>query len=232
MVFVKGGSMNLGCNSGSGSFGGNEKPIHNVTLSDYYMGETEVTQALWKAVMGYGNNPSNWKGDQLPVEIVSWNDCERFVSLLNNLLAGQLPNGYSFSLPSEAQWEYAARGGQKSSGNTYAGSSNVGSVAWYDGNSNSRTHEVKQKNPNELGLYDMSGNVCEWCEDWYDYYWYSYNKKWTDPVNKFGTSSDGHVLRGGSWRGEASYSRVSCRANSSPSFRNSHIGFRLALVRR
>lgn len=231
MIFVKGGSMYLGCTSGSGSCESDESPSHNVTLSDYYMGETEVTQALWKAVMGYNNNPSYWKGDQLPVETVSWTDCQEFVARLNSLLASKLPQGYRFALPSEAQWEYAARGGQRSSGSMYAGSGNVGFVAWYDGNSSSHTHDVKQKAPNELGLYDMSGNVWEWCEDWYSSSFYSDNRNWTDPVNTYAGSR--RVLRGGSWNDYASLCRVAFRSGDSPSSRDYYDnGFRLAIVRR
>lgn len=230
MIFVKGGSMYLGCTSGSGSCASDESPSHNVTLSDYYIGETEVTQALWKAVMGYNNNPSNWKGDQLPVEMVSWTDCDEFITRLNSLIADQLPQGYRFALPSEAQWEYAARGGQKSSGSMYAGSGNVGFVAWYDGNSSSRTHDVKQKAPNELGVYDMSGNVWEWCEDWYSSSWYSDNRNWTDPVNTYVGSY--RVFRGGSWGGSASNCRVAVRLSYTPGSRSNRSGFRLAIVRR
>lgn len=229
MVFVKGGGLYLGCTSGSGSCDSDEIPSHYVTLSDYYVGETEVTQALWKAVMGYNNNPSNWQGDRLPVEMVSWTDCNEFVSRVNSLLAEQLPQGYRFALPSEAQWEYAARGGQKSSGSLYAGSNNVNFVAWYSDNSGSRTHEVKLKAPNELGLYDMSGNVWEWCEDWYSSSWYSDNVNWTNPVNAFAGSY--RVLRGGGWNSYASYCRVSNRNRNTPSFRYFNFGFRLALVR-
>lgn len=230
MVFVKGGNMYLGCTSGSGSCESDESPSHNVILADYYMGETEVTQELWKAVMGYNNNPSNWKGDMLPVEMVSWNDCQEFVSHLNNRLSSELPQGYRFALPSEAQWEYAARGGQKASGSMYAGSGNVSFVAWYTDNSGSRTHNVKQKAPNELGLYDMSGNVYEWCEDWYSNTFYSDNRNWTDPVNTYVGSY--RVLRGGSWDSRASSCRVAYRNSCSPSDRYRINGFRLALVRR
>ena len=229
MVFVKGGSMYLGCTSGSGRCESDQSPSHNVTLTDYYMGETEVTQALWKAVMGYNNNPSNWKGDLLPVEMVSWNDCQEFVSRLNSRLSSDLPQGYQFALPSEAQWEYAARGGQKTSGGMYAGSGNVSFVAWYYDNSSSRTHDVKQKAPNELGLYDMSGNVWEWCEDWYSSTFYSDNRNWTDPVNTYVGSS--RVLRGGSWYSNASYCRVAHRYGDSPGSRGDSYGFRLAIVR-
>ena len=226
MIFVQGGTFQMGSYSGFD----NEKPVHNVTLSDYYMGETEVTQALWKAVMGYDNNPSRWKGDQLPVESVYRTDCQEFVARLNSVLATQLQQGYRFALPSEAQWEYAARGGLQSSGGKYAGGDNVDTVAWYEENSSSRTHDVKQKASNELGLYDMSGNVLEWCEDWYSDYFYSDNRNWTDPVNT--TKDLRRILRGGSWNGYASYCRVAIRISTSPSERGDAIGFRLALVRR
>ena len=230
MVFVQGGGLYLGCTSGSGSCDSDEIPSHYVTLSDYYVGETEVTQALWEAVMGYNKNLSHWQGDRLPVEMVSWTDCNECVSRLNFFLAEQLPQGYRFALPSEAQWEYAARGGQKSSGRLYAGSKNVSfmALAWFSGNCGSRTHEVKLKVPNELGLYDMSGNVWEWCEDWYSSSWYSDNVNWTDPVNAFAGSN--RVLRGGSWLGNASYCRVSNRNFNTPSFHGYGSGFRLALV--
>ena len=141
---------------------GDESPVHSVTLSSYYMGETEVTQALWKAVMG--NNPSRFKGDNLPVENVSWNDCQEFIRKLKQ------KTGKNFRLPTEAEWEYAARGGKKSNGYKYSGSNNIGSVAWYDDNSSNQIHAVKGKRLNELGLYDMSGNVWEWCSDWYGQY--------------------------------------------------------------
>ena len=139
-----------------------EKPAHQVTLSDYYIGETEVTQALWKAVMG--TNPSNFKGDSNPVEKVSWNDCQEFIRKLNSL------TGRTFRLPTEAEWECAARGGNQSKGYKYSGSNKIKDVAWYDGNSKDKTHAVKTKPSNELGLYDMSGNVNEWCWDLYGAY--------------------------------------------------------------
>ena len=230
MVFVKGGSMYLGCTVGSGECNDDEIPSHNVTLTDYYMGETEVTQALWKAVMGYNNNPSNWKGNQLPVEWVGWKDCQEFVVRLNSLLSSQLPQGYRFALPSEAQWEYAARGGQKSSGGVYAGSRNLSFVGWYDDNSDARTHEVKQKAPNELGLYDMSGNVNEWCEDRYSETFYSDNRNWIDPLNSY--LGYERVSRGGSWNYREDYCCVSFRDYNSPNFCNYNLGFRLALVKR
>ena len=151
MVKVDGGTFTMGATPEQGSDAyGDQKPAHQVKLSDYYIGETEVTQELWQAVMG--SNPSNFKGSNLPVEEVSWND------------------GQKFRLPTEAEWEYAARGGAKSRGYKYSGSNNIGDVAWYIDNSGFKTHSVKTKSPNELGLYDMSGNVWEWCQDWYDSY--------------------------------------------------------------
>lgn len=157
MVAVDGGTFTMGATSEQQNPFGSEKTVHDVTLSDYYIGETEVTQALWQAVMG--NNPSYNSGSNNPVEEVSYDDCITFINKLNSLLSGQLPSGRKFRLPTEAEWEFAARGGNRSRGNQYSGSNSLGSVAWYDDNSNSQTHPVKQKQANELGLYDMSGNV-------------------------------------------------------------------------
>ena len=212
---VAGGTFSMGCTSEQGGdCYGAEKPAHSVTLSDYYIGETEVTQALWRAVMG--SNPSYNKGDNLPVENVSWDDCQTFISKLNQL------TGRNFRLPTEAEWEYAARGGSKSRGYKYAGSNNISDVAWYDGNSGSKTHPVKGKRPNELGLYDMSGNVWEWCSDWYgDYSGYS-------QTNPQGPSTGSHrLLRGGSWYYGARFCRVANRNYYAPDYRYFNIGFRL-----
>lgn len=195
MKFVEGGTFQMGATSEQGSVAeSNEKPVHSVTLSSFYMGETEVTQALWKAVMG--DNPSYFLGDDLPVEQVRWDDCQKFISKLNQM------TGKNFRLPSEAEWEYAARGGKKSRGYKYAGSNTIGNVAWYDGNSGSKTHIVKTKSPNELGLYDMSGNVYEWCNDWYA----NYNDD--SPVNP--EKSYVILRRGGSF-GDDGGCRVSSR---------------------
>ncbi len=187
-----------------------------MTLSSYYIGQTEVTQALWKAVMN--DNPSLLKGDKLPVENVSWDDCQTFITKLNQL------TGENFRLPTEAEWEYAARGGKNNKGYKYAGSNNIGNVAWYASNSGAKTHEVATKQPNELGIYDMSGNVYEWCQDWYGDYSSS------SQTNPTGASTGfGHVYRGGSWGNFAGYCRSSYRFSDGPAFRRDLLGLRLAL---
>ncbi len=219
MIMVEGGTFTMGATSEQGNDAYNsEKPAHQVTLSDYYIGETEVTQALWKAVMG--RNPSYNKSNSNPVEHVSWNDCQKFIKKLNKL------TGRTFRLPTEAEWEFAARGGNKSKGYKYAGSNSIDNVAWYTSNSSSKTHAVKTKSPNELGIYDMSGNVSEWCQDWYGSY--SSNAQ-TNP--KGPSSGSGRVLRGGSCCCiYARYCRVSYRINNSPGFRIYDYGLRLVLV--
>lgn len=231
MVFVKGGDMLLGCTADrDDSCKVREIPNHTVSLSDFYIGETEVTQAQWKAVMGSDNNPSYWKGNSLPVERVSWAECLRFVTRLNKYLAKELPEGYRFALPTEAQWEYASRGGLKSAGTRYAGSSDLKNVAWYYDNSDERTHDVRVKTANELGIFDMSGNVWEWCEDWYDENFYAENADWNNPMNVQETSY--RVQRGGSWNYGASYSRCATRDRGSIHSRYEDCGFRVALVPR
>ncbi len=215
MVSVKGGTFQMGATSEQQSPDSDEKPVHSVTLSDYYIGETEVTQALWTAVMG--SNPSNFKGDNLPVERVSWDDCQTFIRKLNQL------TGATFRLPTEAEWEYAARGGNKSRGYQYSGSNNLSDVAWYTSNSGDKTHAVKTKQPNELGLYDMSGNVWEWCQDWYG----DYTSR--AQMNPTGPSSGSYrVSRGGGWYGDAGYCRVSNRYCNTPGNRGDNLGFRLS----
>ena len=225
MKFVEGGTFQMGATSeqGSDAYSG-EKPVHSVTLSNYYIGETEVTQALWKAVMG--SNPSYFKGDNLPVEKVSWNDCQEFIRKLNQ------KTGKNFRLPTEAEWEYAARGGKKSNEYKYAGSNSIGSVAVYEENSYNKgsnspdygTHRVKSKSPNELGLYDMSGNVWEWCQDWKGDYGSSSQ---TNPQGP--SSGSSRVLRGGSWVSKARDCRVSRRGSDNSDNRYSHFGFRFVL---
>ena len=195
---------------------GNDSPVHSVTLSDYYIGETEVTQELWEAVMG--SNPSRFKGSQKPVEKVSWNDCKEFITKLNRL------TGKNFRLPTEAEWEYAARGGNKSKGYKYSGSNTIGNVAWYRDNSSSATHNVKTKSPNELGIYDMSGNVWEWCEDWKGGY---SSGSQTNPAGP--STGSNRVLRGGSWYNFASSCRVSLRSCLGPGYGINYLGLRLCL---
>ena len=224
MIAVEGGTFQMGAQD-SDSGGDNydseaysdESPVHSVTLSDYYIGETEVTQELWQAVMG--SNPSYFSGyPQRPVETVSWNSCLQFITRLNNL------TGKNFRLPTEAEWEYAARGGNKSNGYKYSGSNTIGYVAWCSSNSSSTAHGVKTKQANELGIYDMSGNVWEWCQDWYGSY---SSGSQTNPTGP--TSGSDRVLRGGSWLNDARSCRVSVRKYYSPGYGNGTYGFRLIL---
>ena len=219
MIKVQGGTFTMGATSEQGSDAeSDEKPTHQVTLSDYMIGETEVTQELWKAVMG--SNPSKFSGTNLPVEMVSWDDCQTFITKLNQL------TGKNFRLPTEAEWEYAARGGQKSRGYKYAGSNALFYVAWYIDTSGCKTLPVKQRPANELGLYDMSGNVFEWCQDWYGSY--SSNAQ----TNPTGPSSGSYrVNRGGSWcSSSASNCRVANRSLNSPGNRYNSLGFRVVLL--
>ena len=216
MVRVEAGTFTMGATSEMKDPLDNEKPAHQVTLTnDYYIGKYEVTQALWQAVMG--NNPSEYKGDNLPVEQVSWDDCQEFISKLNII------TGKKFRLPTEAEWEYAARGGKKSRGNQYSGSNNISDVAWYYGNSGNTTHAVGTKQANELGIYDMTGNVYEWCQDRNG----SYSS--SSQVNPTGANSGYfRVVRGGSWFCDAKSCRSSYRDFDSPGARNS-IGLRIVL---
>lgn len=204
-----------------------EQPIHSVTITkNYYIGETEVTQALWKAVTG--NSPttdgSAWTttyglGDNYPAYNISYEDVQKFITKLNSM------TGETFRMPTEAEWEFAARGGNKSKGYTYSGSNTIGYVAWYTSNS-SKTNIVKTKAANELGIYDMSGNVWEWCSDWYSSSYYSSSPQ-NDPTGP--TTGTGLVLRGGGWVNLASFCRCAYRSNNAPSNRSFNFGFRLAL---
>ena len=217
MVRVEGGTFIMGATAEQGSDAiDNEKPTHQVTLSTFYIGKYEVTQAEWQAVMG--TNPSDFKGDNLPVECVSWDDCQEFIRKLNEL------TGKQFRLPTEAEWEYAARGGNKSGGYKYAGGNDVDNVAWYVDNSGGKTHPVGTKRGNELGLYDMSGNVWEWCQDWFGYYG---SASQTNPQGR--GSGDDRVLRGGSWDDDARYCRLSYRNGRDPGQELRYRGLRLAL---
>ena len=217
MVYVSGGTFTMGATSEQGSDAyDDEKPTHSVTLSSFYLCKYEVTQALWRAVMG--NNPSRFRGNSLPVEQVSWNDCQTFITRLNNL------TGKKFRLPTEAEWEYAARGGNHSRGYKYSGSNVLSDVAWYDDNSGSKTHPVGSKSPNELGLYDMSGNVWEWCSDWYRTY---SSSSQTNPAGP--SSGSSRVFRGGCWDYDSRNCRSSNRLDCAPDGRNDIVGLRLAL---
>ena len=217
MVKVEAGTFMMGATSEMKDPSSDEKPLHQVTLTnDYYMGKYEVTQALWRAVMG--SNPSKYKGDNLPVEKVSWNDCQKFISKLNKM------TGRKFRLPTEAEWEYAARGGKRSRGYQYSGNSNISNVAWYDGNSGSKPHPVGTKQANELGIYDMSGNVYEWCSDWYGSY---SSSSQTNPTGADSGSS--RVYRSGSWSCFAWGCRLSFRSSFTPDYRRIGLGLRLAL---
>ena len=218
MIYVEGGTFEMGkIEEQDGDVYDDEKPLHKVTLSNYYIGKYEVTQELWKTVIG--NNPSCFKGDKRPVENVSWNDCQNFIKELNSL------TGKTFRLPTEAEWEYAAKGGNKSKGFIYSGSNNIEDVGWYEKNSRNETHEVGRKKANELGIYDMSGNVWEWCIDWYGPYG---SEKQTNPKGPHLGSY--RVFRGGSWDFNAYYNKVSFRNYNYQDFFYNFIGFRLILV--
>lgn len=258
MVFVDGGTFTMGAAASDKQAWDWEKPAHKATVSSYYIGQTEVTQELWQAVMGY--NPSSFNGKQnvnygsyhsdidygidlqRPVESVSWDDCQKFIVKLNQL------TGKNFRLPTEAEWEFAARGGNKSRGYKYSGSNNIGDVAWYYCNSGNkrltdydieqfvsnqayynkinkrfisnrcRTHAVAAKAPNELAIYDMTGNVWEWCQD----NWYNYDGSYTE----YGSF---RVYRGGSCNCPARGCGASDRCISGPGYRTVGMGFRLAL---
>ncbi len=243
LIPVEGGTFMMGATSEQGSEAdSDEKPAHRVSVGNFFIGETEVTQGLWYDVMG--TNPSDFQGSnsafssrwrELPVENVSWDDCQEFINRLNNrrneMDLGDYPH-WKFRLPTEAEWEYAARGGSKSRGYKYSGSNNINDVAWYDGNSNmsqggTQTHPVGTKQANELGIYDMSGNVYEWCQDWYSSSYYG-NSPNSNPCNT--QSASYRVLRGGSWFNYAQNCRVAFRYDGFPDFRYFNYGLRLVLA--
>ena len=216
MIAVEGGVFTMGATSEQQDAYSDEKPTHQVTLSDYYIGETEVTQELWAAVMG--SNPSSFTGNiQRPVEEVSWEDCQTFIQKLNEL------TGTNFRLPTEAEWEFAARGGRSSRGYQYSGSNNPNDVAWYNGNTFFTTHPVKTKSPNELGIYDMSGNVWEWCQDREGSY---SSSSQTNP--KGPSTGNARMRRGGSCGFSARSCRSASRDGEPPGSGYSDLGLRLA----
>lgn len=217
LMCVEGGTFMMGAMEGDTQANANEKPAHEVTLTyDYYIGQTEVTQALWKAVMGY--NPSTMVGDNLPVNNVLWGEAQAFVYKLNQI------TGLSFDLPTEAEWEYAARGGKKSKGYLYAGSNNLDEVAWYNNNSGGVTHPVAQKMPNELGIYDMSGNVWEWCSDWLAPYTAEAQLNPTGPA-----TGECHVYHGGGWTYGQNFCRSSHRRQTVSGYVQQALGLRVVL---
>ena len=211
-VRIPGGSFQMGSNDGESD----EKPIHRVTISPFYIMTTEVTQKMWKDIMG--SNPSNFKGDNLPVETISWNDIQEFLKKLN-----QRDPGKGYRLPTEAEWEYSCRAGTTTKYHSGDSGSDLGRVGWYEGNSNSKTHPVGQKVPNSFGLYDMHGNVWEWCQDWKGTY---PSSSVTDP--KGPSTGSYRVFRGGSWYFSARNCRSANRDLYVPSFRSDYLGFRLA----
>ena len=229
-IFVEGGTFTMGSNDGDDD----EKPPHIVTLSSFYIGKYEVTQREWREVMG--NNPSHLKGDDLAIEYVNWYGVVEYCNSRSKK-EGLTPcytkdgksvtcdfNANGYRLPTEAEWEYAARGGNKSRGYKYSGSDNIKDAAWYVDNSNEKTHRARGKKPNELGIYDMTGNVCEWCWDWYGSY---SSSSATDP--KGSSSGKRRILRGGSWSGGAKYCRTAYRNRLVPDLRSDGIGFRVVV---
>ncbi len=231
MLHIPGGSFLMGSPPGPPDAHDSERPDHDVTLPDFWLGELPVTQDLWQAVMR--SNPSNFKGPRRPVETVSWDDAQVFIQTLNILTGGQK----KYRLPTEAEWEYAARGGANSpsafggaraGGGVYVGSDLLPQVGWYSENSDKQTHEAGLLLPNELGLYDMSGNVWEWCQD----VWHKNYIGAPEDGSAWGEGAEGasRVLRGGSWYDYPQYCRAANRRNGGPTFRNNRFGFRVALA--
>ncbi|MBP3763191.1 MAG: formylglycine-generating enzyme family protein [Bacteroidales bacterium] len=221
LVLVRAGSFTMGATAEQGDKTNYAHPVHQVTLTqDYYIATTEVTQGLYQAVMG--ENPSrNALGPDYPVDGVNYDDALRFCQRLSEL------TGRRFGLPTEAQWEYAARGGHKApkQQTPYVGSANIGSVCWYDHNASAKPHPVAQKQPNALGLYDMSGNVWEWCLDWYDDYT---SAPQTDPTGPARGAM--RVSRGGSWCNGSRFARLANRDSVIPNTKDPCLGFRLVML--
>ncbi len=225
MVFVKGGKFKMGTVTG----GGDDQPVHDVVLDDFYIGKFEVTQQQWRTIMDQDTNKCYFEGcDSCPVERVSWYNVLEYIAKLNDTLKT------NYRLPTEAEWEYAARGGTLSKGYKYSGSNSDEGVAWKvrssnamthpDGKKQSKTHPVGLKKPNELGIYDMTGNVFEWCNDWYSSSWYKISPKKGPEGPSEGTFK---VIRGGSWFFDHAGLRTTDRESANPSYRYGYIGFRL-----
>ena len=229
MVYVEGGTFTMGCTSEQGGeCGSDETPNRQTTVSSYYIGMLEVTQSQWEKVMGTsiyqqqsktGGSNTYGVGSDYPMYYVSWVEAKEFCARLSR------QTGRNYSLPTEAEWEYAARGGKKNEGTKYAGGWSIDDVAWYSGNSNSSTHMCGTKRPNALGIYDMSGNVLEWCEDWYGSQYLQYD----DNNPKGASTGSERVQRGGSWIYSAEHSRVANRDSNIPGCRYYNIGFRVVL---
>jgi sulfatase modifying factor 1 len=233
MINIEGGTFKMG----STERGSNENPVHVVTVSTFFIGKTEVTQELWETVMG--SNPSDFKGGKWSVENVSWYDIVEFCNKLSEkeglqkaysgngsgIACDFSSNGYR--LPTEAEWEFAAKGGNQSKGYKYSGSNDIDVVAWYSGNSGSATHDVGAKQPNELGLYDMSGNVWEWCWDWY-----GDDNSGSQTTPQGPNSGSRRVLRGGSWDYDAEHCRVAYRYRNDPGNGYNNYGFRLVRTKK
>ena len=217
MVSVEGGTFTMGCSDNQCYYDNREKPTHQVTLSSFKISTYLVTQEQWEALMG--NNPSNFTGENLPVENVTWSEVQNFISRLNT------HTGKNYRLPTEAEWEYAARGGKHSpNNNKFSGSNTLGEVGWFTGNSDNKTQPIGTKEPNELGIYDMSGNVNEWCNDWYALYT---EDPQTNPQGP--ATGDQHVFRGGSCMETSETCRVAFRSSGNATYKNVTLGFRLVL---
>ena len=230
MIWVEGGDFLMGCTSEQSDCASNEQNVRRVTVDGFYIGMLEVTQSQWEKVVGTSISQQRNKkgsdnilkgvGPDYPMYYVSWDEAMEFCRLLSN------KTGRTYTLPTEAQWEYAARGGNKNEGAKYAGSNMIDAVAWYNDNSGSSTHIVGSKRANALGIYDMSGNVWEWCKDWYASSYVSY-----DTNNPVGPSSGSkRVIRGGSWGNAAFYCRVADRSSCSPGYRDYYLGFRVVCL--
>lgn len=220
MVYVDGGSFSMGAtpDQWTPDVHEDEMPVHFVTLSSYYIGMHEVTQKQWVTVMGY--NPSNWNGENMPVEQVSWDEVQEFILRLNAM------TGKNYRLPTEAEWEFAARGGNRTRGYKYSGSNSFDAIAWYRDNSGGKPHPVCTRGANELGIYDMCGNVLEWCSDRYEKNYYSYSPT----KNPDGAAAGPYrVFRGTSWSNQLKSGRLSNRSYGEPTEKYNTLGFRLAM---